>query len=57
MVPITAVYRPFIDDPAHLARHEGERYIVLRPIGAVPVSYNEVRAAVGQKCRHLASKD
>ena len=47
------VYRPLIDDLAHLAGHEGERYIVLRPAGAVPASYEDVRAAVRRQCRGL----
>lgn len=39
-------YRPFIDDPDHIARLEGQRYVVLRPIGMIPDVYAQVQAVV-----------
>jgi 2'-5' RNA ligase len=40
------LYRPFIDDPAHIALLEGQRYVVLRPNGAVQDAYTQVRERV-----------
>jgi 2'-5' RNA ligase len=40
-------YCRFIDDPAQIAELEGQRYVVLRPIGAVAAAYRDVRRAVG----------
>jgi hypothetical protein len=34
-------YRPFIDDPEHLASLEGQRFVVLRPTGLILDSYAE----------------
>ncbi len=41
-----ANYRPFIDDPAHLARLSGERYIGLRPSCGVLRAYETVQRAL-----------
>ncbi|MDH3215467.1 MAG: 2'-5' RNA ligase family protein [Candidatus Krumholzibacteria bacterium] len=38
-------YIPFIDDAEHLARLEGQRYIVLRPNGSVPELWVTCRSA------------
>ena len=46
-------YRPFIDDPRHMARLAGERYVVLRPTGAVARSYEQVRAAMRERLAGL----
>jgi 2'-5' RNA ligase len=40
-------YCRFIDDPAQIAELEGQRYIVLRPVGAVAAAYRDLRRAVG----------
>jgi len=47
------LYRPFIDDPAHIALLEGQRYVVLRPNGAVQDSYTQVRERVQDKLAGL----
>jgi 2'-5' RNA ligase len=47
------LYRPFIDDPAHIALLEGQRYVVLRPNGAVRDAYAQVRARVQDKLTGL----
>ena len=47
------MYRPFIDDPAHIALLEGQRYVVLRPNGAVQDSYTQVRERVQDKLAGL----
>jgi 2'-5' RNA ligase len=47
------LYRPFIDDPAHIALLEGQRYVVLRPNGAVQDAYTEVRERVQDKLAGL----
>lgn len=47
------MYRPFIDDPAHIALLEGERYVVLRPNGAVRDAYTRVRARFQEKLTGL----
>ena len=38
--------RPFIADPVHLAAVNGERYVVLRPVGAVADAYRQLRPTV-----------
>ena len=47
------MYRPFIDDPAHIALLEGQRYVVLRPNGAVQDAYVQVWARVQDKLAGL----
>jgi 2'-5' RNA ligase superfamily len=42
-------YRPFIDDPRDIARLEGQRYVVLRPIGAVADVHRQVRALAKER--------
>jgi hypothetical protein len=44
-----SVYEPFIDDPKDLARLEGQRYVVLRPTGAVPHVHRQVRAQARER--------
>jgi 2'-5' RNA ligase len=46
-------YRPFIDDPDHIALLEGQRYVVLRPTGMVPHVYDSVRASMKGKLAGL----
>lgn len=46
-------YQQFINDPEHLARLEGQRYVVLRPTGQVPITYQEVKTSV---CEVLSAK-
>jgi len=46
-------YRPFIEDPRHVARLAGERYVVLRPTGAVVRSYEHVRSAMQERLAGL----
>jgi 2'-5' RNA ligase len=43
------VYEPFIDDPRDIARLEGQRYVVLRPNGAVPHVHRQVRAQARER--------
>jgi hypothetical protein len=43
------VYQPFIDDPRDIARLEGQRYVVLRPTGAVPHVHRQVRALARER--------
>lgn len=40
-------YCRFIDDPAQIAELEGQRFVVLRPVGAVAAAYRDVQRAVG----------
>jgi len=47
------LYRPFIDDPGHIALLEGQRYVVLRPNGAVQDGYTQVREQVQDKLGRL----
>jgi 2'-5' RNA ligase len=47
------LYRPFIDDPTHIALLEGQRYVVLRPNGAVQDAYAQVRERVRDKLAGL----
>jgi 2'-5' RNA ligase len=46
-------YRPFIDDPGHIALVEGERYVVLRPTASIPDIYDRVRALFKEKLAGL----
>jgi 2'-5' RNA ligase len=46
-------YRPFIDDREHIARLEGQRYVVLRPTGIIPDVYAQVQAVVKEKLAGL----
>jgi 2'-5' RNA ligase len=46
-------YRPFIDDPAHIALVEGERYVVLRPTAPIPDIYDRVQALFKEKLAGL----
>lgn len=39
-------YRPFIDDPCHLARLDGQRYVVLRAASRVADVWTRVRGTV-----------
>ncbi len=48
-----ANYRPFIDDPAHLVRLSGERYIGLRPSGGVRRAYETVQRALRKRLAGL----
>lgn len=48
------MYRPFIDDPAHLALLEGQRYVVLRAAGAVRDAYAQVQRTVREKLAGLS---
>jgi 2'-5' RNA ligase len=41
---IVSSYRPFIDDPRDVARFEGQRFVVLRAIGAVQDLHGHVRS-------------
>jgi 2'-5' RNA ligase len=47
------LYRPFIDDPAHIALLEGQRYVVLRAKGALHDFYTQVRERVQDKLNGL----
>jgi 2'-5' RNA ligase len=47
------LYRPFIEDPTHLALLDGQRYVVLRPNAAVRDAYTQVRARVQEKLTGL----
>jgi 2'-5' RNA ligase len=46
-------HRPFIDDPAHLGRLRGERYVVLRPRGDVLRCAGQVQEALRVRLRGL----
>jgi aminoglycoside 6'-N-acetyltransferase I len=48
-----ALRAAFIDDAAHLARLEGQRFVVLRPNGDVHRAYCDVRARVRERLRGL----
>jgi 2'-5' RNA ligase len=39
-------YRPFITDPEHIARLEGQPFVVLRPAGAIEEIYAQVQGVV-----------
>jgi 2'-5' RNA ligase len=39
-------YKPFIDDPEHLVTLAGQRFVVLRPVGAVVDAYRRVQASL-----------
>lgn len=47
-------YLPFINDPAHLDRLKGHRYIVLRPNDAVSATHATVQSVVRTKFSDLA---
>jgi 2'-5' RNA ligase len=47
------VYQPFIDDPEHLARLDGQRFVVLRPTGGVAQGYTRVRTLIQSELAHL----
>jgi len=49
----STVYHPLIDDPDHVARLEGHRYVVLRPTGAVPNVHDRIRALLKEKLTGL----
>jgi hypothetical protein len=46
--------RPFIDEPGHLTRLAGHRYVVLRPIGEVLSVYARVQALIRARFSDLA---
>jgi 2'-5' RNA ligase len=43
------LYRPIIDDPNDIARLEGQRYVVLRPTGAVPDVHGHVQSLIRKR--------
>ena len=47
------MYRPFIDDPAHISLLDGHRYVVLRAIGAVRDVYAQLQDNVREKLAGL----
>ena len=47
------MYRPFVDDPNHLALLEGQRYVALRPAGPVSAVHEQVRASVKERLAGL----
>jgi 2'-5' RNA ligase len=51
--PALSEYQPFIDDPDDLALLEGQRYVVLRPAGAVAAVYADVANAVRERAAGL----
>jgi 2'-5' RNA ligase len=48
------VYRPYIDDPDHIALLEGQRFVVLRPTGVVLDVYDHVRGLIKEKLAGLS---
>ena len=48
-----SLYQPFIDDPNDIARLEGQRYVVLRPTGAVPDVHGQVRSLAKERLAGL----
>src|SRR6186713_3065288 len=46
-------YRPFIDDPAHVAQLKGQRYVVLRAAGALYDAYRRVETDVRRRLQGL----
>ena len=46
-------YKPFIDDPGHLARLDGQRYVVLRPTSSVSEAWAHMRNIVRNRLSEL----
>lgn len=46
-------YRPFINDPEHIGRLEGQRYVVLRPCGIISDVYAQVQTVFKEKLAGL----
>ena len=46
-------YRPFVDDPVHIAQLLGQRYVVLRVTGALYESYRRVETEVRRRLQGL----
>jgi 2'-5' RNA ligase len=44
-------YKPFIEDPEHLARLEGQRFVVLRAVGAVAEAFRPIQNALRDHLR------
>jgi hypothetical protein len=47
-------YQPFIDQPADLARLQGQRYVVLRPFGDIVAEFERVKRALAQRFQNVA---
>ena len=47
------LYKPLIDDPGHLARLDGQRYVVLRPTSPVSEAWAHVRNIVRNRLSEL----
>lgn len=47
------MYRPFMDDPRHIAPLDGQRYVVLRASGAVKDEYVRIQAATKERLAGL----
>lgn len=47
------MHRPLMNDPAHIALLDGQRYVVLRPVGAVREEYSRLQRKVMERLTGL----